>query len=187
MALFWLSISSIFFQISKQGVNNSMKDQFNKMDRTIDQLISELNLTPHPEGGFYSETYRSEETITDKNRNLVTAIYFLLTSENVSKFHRIKSDELWFFHSGSPLIVHTLDEKGHNQNLIGNDISKGQQPQFLVPKNTIFGSTVYNENSYSLVSCVVAPGFDFADFELFSKDDLLSSFPDHFEIISRMT
>lgn len=157
------------------------------MDQKVQSLIQELNLLPHPEGGFYSETYRSEEKIEGKDRDLMTAIYFLLTSDNVSKFHRIKSDELWFFHSGSPLIVHTLDENGHTEFLVGNDISKGEKPQLLVPKNTIFGSSVKNENAYSLVSCVVAPGFDFADFELFKKEELLAIYPNQEAIIDRLT
>lgn len=157
------------------------------MDKEIQHLVKKLNLKPHPEGGFYSETYRSTETIPRMNRQLMTSIYFLLTSENVSRFHRIKSDEIWFFHAGSPLIVHTLDQNGHKENLVGLDILNGEQPQFLVPKDTIFGSTVKQENSYSLVSCVVAPGFDFEDFELFTKEDLIALFPKEEVIISRLT
>ena len=157
------------------------------MTQEIELLIEKLELLPHPEGGFYKETYRSNETIASGNRQLMTSIYFLLTSNNVSKFHRIKSDEIWFFHSGSPLIVHVLDEKGHTENLVGLDIQKGELPQFMVPKNTIFGSSVRGKNSYSLVSCVVAPGFDFADFELFTKEDLLPLFPLQEEIIAQLT
>ena len=157
------------------------------MKNTIEQLIRELDLLPHPEGGYYRETYRSAGTTTDGSRNLMTAIYFLLTSENVSRFHRIKSDELWYFHAGSPLIVHTLGKDGHQEQLVGNDIMNGEQPQLLVQANTIFGSTVAEENSYSLVSCTVAPGFDFRDFELFSREELLAQFPDHQNIIDRLT
>ncbi len=157
------------------------------MTQEIELLIEKLELLPHPEGGFYKETYRSNETIASGNRQLMTSIYFLLTSNNVSKFHRIKSDELWFFHTGSPLIVHVLDENGHTENLIGLDLQKGELPQFMVPKNTIFGSSVRGKNSYSLVSCVVAPGFDFADFELFTKEDLLPLFPLQEEIIAQLT
>jgi predicted cupin superfamily sugar epimerase len=117
----------------------------------------------------------------------MTSIYFLLTSANVSKFHRIKSDELWFYHAGSPLIVHTLDDQGHKEMLVGPRFSEGQKPQILVPKDTIFGSSVFEENGYSLVSCVVAPGFDFEDFELFTKDYLLGKYPTEEAIISRLT
>lgn len=157
------------------------------MVKEITYWVEKLEMLPHPEGGFYKETYRSEESIPGTNRQLMTGIYFLLTSDNVSRFHRIKSDEMWFYHAGSPLIVHTLDENGHTQNHVGLDFEAGQQPQFLVPKDTIFGSSVLLEDSYSLVSCVVAPGFDFADFELFSKEELLPLFPAHKAIIERLT
>ena len=157
------------------------------MENELKALVEKLHLQVHPEGGYYSETYRSTEKIASKNRALVTSIYFLLTSENVSKFHRIKSDEIWFFHAGSPLIVHTLDQFGHHENRVGLDLENGENPQFLVPKDTIFGSSVLHDNSYSLVSCVVAPGFDFEDFELFTKADLLPLFPEHEAIISRLT
>lgn len=157
------------------------------MEQEIAFWVEKLELLPHPEGGFYKETYRSEQTIPGTERQLMTGIYFLLTSKNVSRFHRIKSDELWFYHAGSPLIVHTLDENGHTQNHVGLDFKAGQTPQFLVPKNTIFGSSVLNDDSYSLVSCVVAPGFDFTDFELFTKEELLPLFPEHEAIIERLT
>lgn len=154
----------------------------------IQELVTQFNLQAHPEGGFYSETYRSDQLTASQDRNLVTCIYFLLTSENVSNFHRIKSDEMWFFHEGSSLTVHTLDpQNGHLQHAVGNEIQKGQTPQLVVPKNTIFGSSVTDENSYSFVSCVVAPGFDFNDFELFSRKVLLEEFPEEFAIIERLT
>ncbi len=162
-------------------------NHMDQLNNEINQLVAELGLLPHPEGGFYKETYRSEEKLENIDRSLVTSIYFLLTSENVSRFHRIKSDEHWFFHAGSPLIVHTLSEKGHKKTLVGLNLSKGETPHFVVPKNTIFGSSVFHENSFSLVSCVVAPGFDFADFELFDRDFLLKEFPDHSEIIHQLT
>lgn len=157
------------------------------MKARVNELIEKLKLHPHPEGGFYSETYRSNMVITSLNRQLMTSIYFLLTSENVSKFHRIKSDEIWFFHEGSSLIVHTLSEEGHKENRVGLNLLQGETPQFLVEKETIFGSTVSDEDSYSLVSCIVAPGFDFEDFELFSREQLEVLYPDNKEIISRLT
>ena len=152
-----------------------------------EQIIETLGLLPHPEGGFYKETYRSELTLEGKERQLLTSIYFLLTSENVSRLHRIKSDELWYFHAGSPLIVHTLCERGHQQHHLGLDLSKGQQPFLWIPKNTIFGSTVLENDGFSLVSCAVAPGFDFRDFELFDRQTLLEAYPEYREIVERLT
>jgi hypothetical protein len=153
----------------------------------MQNLIEALHLLPHPEGGFYKETYRSELTLEGKDRQLLTSIYFLLTSANVSKFHRIKSDELWYFHAGSPLIVHTLGEHGHQQHHLGLDLSQGQQPFLWIPKDTIFGSTVLENDGFSLVSCAVAPGFDFRDFELFERSELLAAYPEHKEIVERLS
>lgn len=153
----------------------------------IEKIIEKLDLLPHPEGGYYRETYRSEETFNGGKKNLLTCIYFLLTSENVSHLHRIKSDEHWFFHGGSSLVVHILDAFGHHEHIVGNDLDKGYLPHFMVPKNTIFASTVLKKNSYSLVSCAVAPGFDFADFELFKREALLKQYPMHKDIITKLT
>ena len=150
-------------------------------------LIESLELKKHPEGGYYKETYRSAQTLDGQDRQLLTSIYFLLTAENVSRFHRIKSDELWYFHAGSPLIVHTLSERGHEQHHLGLDLSKGQQPFLWIPKDTIFGSSILDAEGYALVSCAVAPGFDFRDFELFTAEQLLLKFAAHREIIERLT
>ena len=157
------------------------------MQDRINELIARFNMQAHPEGGFYSEEYRSEITLPNSERQLMTSIYFLLPSEHVSHFHRIKSDELWFFHEGSPLTVHTLDENGHGEHLVGLNLTAGQTPQFLVSANTIFGSSVNEADSYSFVSCVVAPGFDFRDFELFTSEELLKDYSEFEDIIKRMT
>ncbi|MFA7274118.1 MAG: cupin domain-containing protein [Crocinitomicaceae bacterium] len=150
------------------------------------EYIEQLNLLPHPEGGYYKETYRSSAEID--NRNLMTAIYFLITSDNISRFHRIKSDEIWYFHDGSPLSVHTLSkEKGHQIQKVGLNLERGEAPQLLVPANTIFGSSLDEPNAFSLVSCTVAPGFDFADFELFETEYLLKEFLGNEEVIRRMS
>ena len=157
------------------------------MTKEILELVKQLGLQPHPEGGFYKETYRSEDTLEHKDRNLLTSIYFLLTSENVSHFHRIKSDELWYHHAGSAVTVHTLDEKGHTAFQLGPDLLNGELPFYLVKKDTIFGSTIDSPNSFALVSCAVAPGFDFRDFQLFEQEELMELFPDHEEIVTRLT
>lgn len=157
--------------------------------KRIAQLVKELKLQPHPEGGFFAETYRSLEKLETASgkRNLATVIYFLLTSENHSNFHRIKSDEHWFWHEGSPLSVHILGEKGHQILPLGPVGESGCSPQQLVPANTIFGSTVARHDSYALVSCVVAPGFDFQDFELMEREGLLKKFPAEKAIIEKLT
>lgn len=158
------------------------------MTKHIQEIINLLEMKPHPEGGFYKETYRSEELCLNGTRNLKTVIYFLLRSIDISHFHRIKSDEMWYYHSGSPLIVHSIDANGNYfEQKLGAKLIDGEVPQYLVPKNTIFGSSVLEENSYSLVSCSVSPGFDFDDFELFKQKELIQKYPEHFEIISKLS
>ena len=153
-------------------------------------LVEHLNLSPHPEGGFYKETYRSagNTQTSSGDRSLLTSIFFLLTSENISRFHRIKSDELWYFHEGNSLTVHLLNEDGYSTLKLGNHIAGSDCLPFgLVKANTIFGSTVDDPAGYCLVSCAVAPGFDFKDFELLSRDELILDYPDQSDIIKRLT
>jgi predicted cupin superfamily sugar epimerase len=157
------------------------------MKTRILELVEKLQLKPHPEGGYYSETYRSGLDTAGDERSLATCIYFLMTSDNVSKFHTIAGDEIWFYHEGSPLTVHILSEKGYEKLLVGPIDNEGHRPQQLVPPGVIFGSTVEQPDSYSLVSCMVAPGFDFRDFRLYSADELLAKWPEAKEIIERLT
>jgi len=158
--------------------------------------VNKLELAKHVEGGYYKEVYKNSEAITDKElkssfsgkRHLATSIYFLLTSEDASNFHRLKSDEIWYYHAGAPLTVYVIDEKGDLKELkVGLDIENGEQPQVIVPAGSIFGSMVNKENSFSLVGCMVSYGFDFHDFELFSREELLAKYPEHKDIILKLT
>jgi len=154
------------------------------------EIVERLGLQEHPEGGFYKETYRSNQTIeTDKNvyRNISTAIYFLLENENKSLFHRIKSDELWFFHQGEALEIVFIKEGVLNTIILGNNLENGEVVQATIPANTWFASRVKNLKGYSFVSCTVAPGFDFADFELAKRADLINEFPNLKETIEKFT
>ena len=153
----------------------------------MQSIIDQFELIPHPEGGFYKEVYRSKgiipkNSIPEKfngDRNYCTSIYFLLTSENFSAFHRIKQDEIWNFYEGSPLFVHVIDQNGtYHKHELGSDYSKGQVRQLVVPANLWFASSVKNEDGYSFVGCTVAPGFDFEDFEMAARDKLISDFPE---------
>ena len=150
-------------------------------------IIKELKLLKHPEGGYYAETYCSTIKTEDKNGVLMTSIYFLLTSEHVSHFHRIKNDELWFHHEGSPISIHTLEKGEHKEYILGRTHGPECRPQQLVKGNTIFGSSVLEPDSYALVSCVVSPGFEFEDFELFSYEELIKEYPNEGDIIKRLT
>lgn len=142
--------------------------------------IQKLNLEPHPEGGYYNETYRSElvVTINGRNRrNVSTAIYFLLMDDQKSKFHRIQSDELWFYHVGEPIEIVLIINENLVTYLLGNNMDNNERPQVIIPANTWFAAKIASSNGFSLVSCTVAPGFDFYDFELADRSLLLNSYP----------
>lgn len=159
----------------------------NTLNPRVSYLIKKLNLTPHPEGGFYSETFRSNQIIKLERgqRNLATSIYFLLTSGNPSKFHSIKGDEIWFHHEGDDLNIHCLEKDTYTVLQLGNT-SPLALPQQKVNENMIFGSTVEGESGYALVSCIVTPGFDFADFKLYSNKELLEKYEQFKEIIQKL-
>ena len=158
--------------------------------------IKHLSLARHPEGGYFQEIYRSDELISKDSlpdryegpRAFCTSIYFLLQSDEFSHLHRLKSDELWHFYSGSSLTVHLIEQTGDYSFVrLGNDIEKGEVFQTVIRAGTWFGAIVDNPRSYSLIGCTVAPGFNFADFELADREKLLDLYPKHASIINRLT
>jgi predicted cupin superfamily sugar epimerase len=156
------------------------------------EYIEHLNLETHPEGGWFKETYHSDEKYyaseSNGERYYYTSIMFLIDNDNPSHFHRLNHDELWFYHDGQNMFVHCIYPNGEYKAIkLGNDINKGELPQFMVPKGTIFASSVDGKDDFALVSCVVSPGFDYADFELMHKSDLLTKYPNLETVIKRLT
>lgn len=158
--------------------------------------INRLELQPHPEGGYFKEIYRAEGIISQPNlpirfsggRTYSTAIYYLLKSGDFSSLHRLDSDEQWFHIDGSALTIHSIDPKGnYTKHHIGKNLDAGEFPHAIVLHGNWFGGTVDDPNSFSLVGCVVAPGFDFDDFELAKRNDLIKQFPQHKEIIEKLS
>ena len=158
-------------------------------------MIRNLMLLDHPEGGYYRETYRSRGKISAKDlnpafrgeRNCSTAIYFLLTSDNFSAFHRIRQDEVWHFYEGSNIVLHLLKPDGSYEKVIlGPDIARGQHLQYVVEAGIWFSSEVPEPNSYALAGCTVAPGFDFEDFEMAKARELLAQYPGFNDLITRL-
>lgn len=154
--------------------------------------IRNLDLEAHPEGGYYKETYRSGLSSTfdnfDDSRNASTAIYFMLTSGNFSAFHRIRSDEMWHFYDGNPVSIFTIDVQGVLKEIkLGLNIANGELPQAIVPAGCWFASSVAAGGDYALVGCTVSPGFDFKDFELANREELINSFPEHRDVILNYT
>ena len=161
-----------------------------------DKWIELLRLKKHPEGGYFRETYRSDEIIDKEHlpdrfngsRSFSTAIYYLLKGNDFSAFHRVKQDELFHFYDGSSLTIHVIDRSGNYLKIkLGRKIKNGEVPQATVKAGWIFGANVNDPNSYSLVGTTVAPGFDFADFELLGRNQLIELYPRHKNIIEKLT
>lgn len=165
------------------------------MALTAEQLIQQYNLQPHPEGGYYRETYRSNEEMDQSalparfsgKRNFSTAIYFLLQQADFSAFHRIKADECWHFYAGSTLHIYVLDSSGILSVIhLGNNIQAGERFQYVVPAGCWFASAPAADSQFSFVGCTVAPGFDFADFEMAEAAILSKEFPQHHDLFRRL-
>jgi uncharacterized protein len=163
---------------------------------TVDVLISSLGLSRHPEGGWYRESYRCAEFVAGSDlperfagpRPFSTAIYFLLEKGEISALHRIKSDEIWHFYAGAPLVLHILTPQGEHLELkLGPDFAAGESYQAVVAAGCWFGAEVSGVGGYSLVGCTVAPGFDFADFQMGKRAYLQQEYPRHKEVICRLT
>ncbi|TGE24275.1 cupin domain-containing protein [Hymenobacter aquaticus] len=153
-------------------------------------IIEKLHLLPHPEGGYYRETYRAATSLvmaTGASRHVSTAIHYLLEGADKSHFHRIQSDELWFFHQGQALEVVLIQNGQLVTIVLGNDLAAGEAPQAVVPAHTWFGARLKNETGFALVSCTVAPGFDFRDFELAERAALVQEFPHLQAVIEQFT
>jgi uncharacterized protein len=183
------------------------------MTKNAAYWIKKLHLSPHPEGGYYRQTYRSDLLLPQKAlpqdfsgpRPASTAIYFLLNESNFSAFHRLRSDELWHFYLGAPLLVHVIEANGgYSLIRLGGDPECGEVFQAVVKAGFWFASEVAppekgeekekssraasdQEQRFSLVGCTVAPGFDFADFELAERNRLMAHFPQHRSLIARLT
>ena len=158
-------------------------------------FIEKMGMKPHPEGGFYKENIKAENVLTPETsglpisgeRKLWSSTYFLLKDRDFSAFHRLQSDEIWYYHSGTPLIVYIIKENGELEQVrLGLDIERDEKPQVLMQKGSIFGA-VMDGPGYSLFSCMVSPGYDPADFEMIPRETLLQDYPQYEQIIRRLT
>jgi len=159
---------------------------------TAKKWIERLSLLPHPEGGFFKEIYRAEETFMLNSgsegkrspRSMSTAIYLLLCKGNHSRFHRLKFDEVWHHYDGAAVALHSITPDGDlKTEFLGKQEDMEAVPQIVMPKGTWFAAEVTGEGEYALVGCTVAPGFDFLDFEL-ADHSLYEMYP--FETVRRL-
>jgi hypothetical protein len=154
--------------------------------QNADYWIGQLKMVSHPEGGFYKEVFRSRIEILKKNstdlKQACSSIYYLLKSGDYSGFHRLASDEIWYFHKGEPLLIYELTVSGF---LITHELSdlKTGRLSIVIESGSWFAAAIPSGNGFSLVSCAVAPGFNFDEFEMAKKDELILLFPEHRSII----
>ena len=155
-------------------------------------MVEALGLTPHPEGGFFRETYRSARRLVagrdGAERDAATAIYFLLPAGEFSASHGLRgSAEHWHHYAGDPSEIHTIGSSGdHRVTILGPDVHRGERPQVLVEAGTL-QAAITRGSRFALCGCTVTPGFDFADFEMPARDDRVARFPQHAEVIRRLT
>jgi uncharacterized protein len=163
--------------------------------QTAEYWIDKLKLQKHPEGGYYQEVFRSSNVISKDNlpgysgdRNTFTSIYYLLKGGQFSAFHRIKSEEMWHFFNGSPATIYLINKKGElEKKHLGPDPDNMEDFQICIPANTWFAAKVNNPVLYSLVGCTVSPGFDFEDFELAKRNELINQYPPLKDCIMELT
>ena len=155
---------------------------------TAEEIIAKLDLKPLPEeGGYYRETYRAEgEGLPardfgidkDSNRSVSTAIYYLVTEDNFSSIHRISSDEVFHFYAGDPVEMIQFDDDGNlERRILGSDVMNNEEPQVVVPKGIWQALRLVEGGGWALLGTTVAPGFEFEDFEIGTREQMLELFP----------
>ncbi|HUL82914.1 MAG TPA: cupin domain-containing protein [Gammaproteobacteria bacterium] len=166
------------------------------MQEIVHKLVERLALTPHPEGGYYREVFRSQIALEHighdraggARRCAGTLIYFLLAERDFSAFHRVRgADEIWHLYAGGPLELHTIDgSRRHELRVLATDLTRGE-PAAVVPADCLQAARLAPGASFAFCGCTVAPGFEFADFEMPPADELAAAFPAHERIIRELT
>lgn len=190
-----INLLTLKYKINNQ---NEFKNE-NTINDEISKLTDTLNLQPHPEGGYYARVFQSTDIVKLENgnkynnetRNAGTAIYYLLIGLNndFSAWHQLKSDELWHHYKGGPINIYMIDKKGNLTIKKLGDLTEQSDSKFLVPikAGTWFAAEPTDKDSYSLVGCTVCPGFEFKDFKLADREQLINEYPQHKTIIEKFT
>lgn len=133
---------------------------------TVEDIVARLALAPHPEGGFYRETFRDSACLPGSSRAASTAIYFLLPAGVISRWHKVDAAEVWHWHAGAPLLLAIAQRPGDGITLhrLGIDLDSGEQPQAIVPAGA--WQQAESLGAWTLVGCTVAPGFEFSSFTM---------------------
>lgn len=158
------------------------------MHREAARLVKKLGLEKHPEGGYFRQTYRSDTIVNIEGyegpRNISTAIYYMLAGGQFSAFHRIRSDEIWHYYAGGSITLYAIGSDGK---LSRTKIGRGGTPQAAIKAGTWFAAALDSKRSYCLLGCTMSPGFDYRDWELARRDELIKTYSQHKKIIERYT
>ena len=159
------------------------------MNKDAARLIKRLGLEKHPEGGYFKQTYTADTIVNvagyDGPRHISTGIYYMLVADQFSAFHRIRSDELWHHYTGGSLTLYAIDNGKLSEIKMGK--SRGEAPQVAIKANTWFAASLNDKKSYCLLGCTVSPGFDYRDWELGRRNELVKMYPQHTTLIDRYT
>jgi len=163
----------------------------NKIQK-IQTIINTFQLEPHIEGGWYRRTFESDQLTGNSSlagtRHITTSIVYLLAQQEFSAFHKLQQYETWHFYSGDSLLIHWFDEHGILQSqILGNDYEKGEFPQLTIKPNTYFAAELMEGSEYAFVGCSVSPGFHYDDFSIASRSELITLYPEHSKIITKLT
>lgn len=150
---------------------NSLSD----VEKRVDTLKKVYSLQAHVEGGYFSEVYTSP--FSQKNRATAGSIYFMLVGKDISHFHKIDCDEIWYYHEGCGLKIFVIRNGKSEEFLLGNDVEHGQRAMIIVPDDSIFAEENLNYESYTLISCVTTPKFRYEGFKLVTKKELKKIYP----------
>ena len=158
-------------------------------NQTAVYWIQHLKLEPHPEGGYYKETFCSDIEVSTsssaKIKHACTSIYYLLEGTDYSGFHRLRSDEIWYFHKGLALLIHVIGEDG-----IYKVHELSEEPDgslsIVIKAGLWFAAELKAKTDFVLVSCAVAPGFDFAEFEMAEAEKMISAYPQHTALFNKL-
>ena len=158
------------------------------MHKEAARLVKKLGLEEHPEGGYFKQTYRSDTIVNVEGyggpRNISTAIYYMLVGGQFSAFHRIRSDEIWHHYAGDSITLYAINDGGKMSKI---KIGKNGTPQAVIKAGTWFAAALDNKRSYCLLGCTVSPGFDYRDWELGKRNELVRMYPQHRALIERYT
>ena len=179
--------------IDSTSINNHSSDAKNEADF----FVNLFNLQPHPEGGYFSQTFKSNHSVksTDierygnNSRCAGTSIYYLLNKTDFSAWHKLQSDEIWHYYKGCEVIIYLIDKQNNLKSYVLGDPSKNINAvfQISISSDTWFAAELIDKDSYCLIGCTVNPGFEFIDFELGDSNLLIHEFPQHEVIITKLT